>query len=188
MTSERDPSLAALVERERASHVEDAEAARATWSRIEATVAARATAAPTHGMLRFALLAIVIAAFVGGAYLLLAKPPRTAPATRRVPPREEPVARSVTPQVTPTDAGAVLDAEPAVTVQAAPRETREPTPSPLAEEVRLLEAARRRLAAGDREGVLRYVERHATRFPEGVLARERERLRERARNMEEAPR
>jgi len=87
----------------------------------------------------------------------------------------------------PADAGArasaIADAAP-VTLDAAheldagvEHAKRPPSASEaLAEESRLLGRAQSALTAGDGRGALRWVERHARRFPKGALAEERERL------------
>jgi len=100
-------------------------------------------------------------------------PERPAPVAPPAPPAPR-VAPAPSPAPAPPPA-------PTEEVEAAPRPrvTRTPRPDPdsmLAEERRLIEAARSAARSGNRAGAMDALERHAKQFPDGQLRQEREAL------------
>lgn len=169
------PEARRLLDQGRPAH-DPPPAARA---RVRAAVDARVRNAPppARPLARWLALAGGLALLALVAWLARRPPAPVAPPPA-APVLTAPVAAPVpvaaptpAPVVAPTPAPVALPS-PAVVAPARPRP--QPAPDTLAEELRLLNAARRALAARQLDDAARPLAEHARRFPRGQLAEERE--------------
>lgn len=171
--SDLSPEARAILDAGRSAHDPDAQAR----ARVRDAVRARIAHTPPQASgslakaLPWAVAALCVTALVAWRASRDAPPPppRTvieAPAVR--------VPATVTPPVrAPVDAPAV--AAPAVVAPAVARRPVVPRDDDtLAEELRLVNSARRSLAAGQPQAALRALDEHARRFPRGQLVEERD--------------
>lgn len=105
--------------------------------------------------------------------------PVTVVETQTHPQPSEPSSTPV-PAVAEENADAVKQARQKRTKQASSTPPPAPVQDRLAEERQIVERARRALSAGDSSSAMAEVQRHAQRFPRGMLSEEREALRIRA--------
>jgi type IV secretory pathway VirB10-like protein len=199
--SDRDPDLARMLELYQRAKAPTPEARERVWHAVEAAASVAPEVGSTSAKTRTLELAVLAGVLIGAGGLWLASGASWSPANSE-PVAERPTpAASATVERPPMPAPAA-DTSPSPAPPAPPTPRLEPTlpttalppsdadgpqprgasrtdaerihPSSLAQELALLTAARQAVRSGKIRKALSVLGRHARRFPDGVMAEERE--------------